>query len=160
MTWNQQNKEYNEILNQLFLDESWKKRAEAAQNLGLMRDARSVNLLCRALRSEKDKMVQNRIIEALGKIGDGRATLRITEILEEELKNDTIDKFRLIYIIESLMNIKDKRALMYIGQFLNSEDEDLQKLTEKAFDVIEPKWRDIVEKERKKSIEEIFKAKK
>ena len=49
---------------------------------------------------------------------------------------------------------------MYIGQFLNSEDEDLQKLTEKAFDVIEPKWRDIVEKERKKSIEEIFKAKK
>jgi HEAT repeat protein len=160
MTWHEQNKEYNEILNQLFLDESWKKRAEAAQNLGLMRDARSVNLLCRALRSEKDKMVQNRIIEALGKIGDGRATLRITEILEEELKNDTIDKFRLIYIIESLMNIKDKRALMYIGQFLNSEDEDLQKLTEKAFDVIEPKWRDIVEKERKKSIEEIFKAKK
>ena len=160
MTWHEQNKEYNEILNQLFLDESWKKRAEAAQNLGLMRDARSVNLLCRALRSEKDNMVQNRIIEALGKIGDGRATLRITEILEEELKNDTIDKFRLIYIIESLMNIKDKRALMYIGQFLNSEDEDLQKLTEKAFDVIEPKWRDIVEKERKKSIEEIFKAKK
>lgn len=160
MTWHEQNKEYNGILNQLFLDESWKKRAEAAQNLGLMRDARSVNLLCRALRSEKDKMVQNRIIEALGKIGDGRATLRITEILEEELKNDTIDKFRLIYIIESLMNIKDKRALMYIGQFLNSEDEDLQKLTEKAFDVIEPKWHDIVEKERKKSIEEIFKAKK
>lgn len=160
MTWHEQNKEYNGILNQLFLDESWKKRAEAAQNLGLMRDARSVNLLCRALRSEKDKMVQNRIIEALGKIGDGRATLRITEILEEELKNDTIDKFRLIYIIESLMNIKDKRALTYIGQFLSSQDDDLRELTEKAFDVIEPKWHDIVEKERKKSIEEIFKAKK
>jgi len=160
MTWHEQNKEYNEILNQLFLDESWKKRAEAAQKLGFMRDGRAVNLLCRALRSEKDKMVQNRIIEALGKIGDGRATLRIVEILEEELKNDTIDKFRLIYIIESLMNIKDKRALTYIGQFLNSQDDDLRKLTEKAFDLIEPKWHDIVEKERKKSIEEIFKAKK
>jgi len=160
MTWHEQNKEYNEILNQLFLEESWKKRAEAAQKLGFMRDGRSVNLLCRALRSEKDKMVQNRIIEALGKIGDGRATLRIVEILEEELKNDTIDKFRLIYIIESLMNIKDRRALTYIGQFLNSQDEDLRKLTEKAFDLIEPKWHDIVEKERKKSIEEIFKAKK
>ena len=132
---------------------------EAAQKLGLMRDARAVNLLCRALRSEKDKMVQNRIMEALGKIGDGRATLRIVEILEDELKNDTIDKFRLIYIIESLMNIKDKRALMYIGQFLNSQDEDLRKLTEKAFDVIEPKWHDIVEKERKKTIEDIFKVK-
>ncbi len=160
MSWREQNKEYNGILNQLFLDESWKKRAEAAQKLGFMRDGRSVNLLCRALRSEKDKMVQNRIMEALGKIGDGRATLRIVEILEEELKNDTIDKFRLIYIIESLMNIKDKRALTYIGQFLNSQDEDLRKLTEKAFDLIEPKWHDIVEKERKKSIEEIFKAKK
>ena len=160
MTWHEQNKEYNEILNQLFLDESWKKRAEAAQKLGFMRDGRAVNLLCRALRSEKDKIVQNRIIEALGKIGDGRATLRIVEILEEELKNNTIDKFRIIYIIESLMNIRDKRALMYIGQFLNSQDEDLRKLTEKAFDLIEPKWHDIVEKERKKSIEEIFKAKK
>ena len=160
MTWHEQNKEYNETLNQLFINESWKKRAEAAQKLGFMRDGRSVNLLCRALRSEKDKMVQNRIIEALGKIGDGRATLRIVEILEEELKNDTIDKFRIIFIIESLMNIKDKRALRYIGQFLNSQDEDLRKLTEKAFDLIEPKWHDIVEKERKKSVEEIFKAKK
>ena len=159
MTWHEQNKDYNETLNQLFLNESWKKRAEAAQKLGLMRDARAVNLLCRALRSEKDKMVQNRIIEALGKIGDGRATLRIVEILEKELKNDSIDKFRLIYIIESLMNIRDKRALMHIGQFLNSEDEDLRKLTEKAFDVIEPKWQDIVEKERKKTIEDIFKVK-
>lgn len=160
MSWREQNKEYNKILNQLFLDESWKKRAEAAQKLGFMRDGRAVNLLCRALRSEKDKMVQNRIIEALGKIGDGRATLRVVEILKEELKNDTIDKFRIIYIIESLMNIKDKRALMYIGQFLNSQDEDLRALTEKAFDLIEPKWQDIVEKERKKSIGEIFKAKK
>ena len=159
MTWHEQNKEYNEIVNQLFLDESWKKRGEAAQKLGLMRDARAVNLLCRALRSENDNMVQNKIIEALGKIGDGRATLRIVEILEEELKNNTIDKFRLIYIIESLMNIKDKRALMYIGQFLSSEDEDLRKLTEKAFDVIEPKWQEIVEKERKKKIEDIFKVK-
>lgn len=160
MTWHEQNKEYNEIVNQLFLDESWKKRAEAAQKLGILRDARAVNLLCRALRSEKDKMVQNRIMEALGKIGDGRATLRIVEILEEEVKNDTIDKFRLIYIIESLMNIKDKRALMHLGQFLNSQDEDLKKLTEKAFDIIEPKWHDIVERERKKSVEEIFKTKK
>jgi len=160
MTWHEQNKEYNEILNQLFINESWKKRAEAAQKLGIMRDARAVNLLCRALRSEKDKMVQNRIMEALGKIGDGRATLRIIEILEEEVKNDTIDKFRLIYIIESLMNIKDKRALMHLGEFLDSEDEDLRTLTEKAFDIIEPKWHDIVEKERKKSIGEIFRAKK
>ena len=55
MTWHEQNKEYNEILNQLFIDESWKKRAEAAQKLGFIRDGRAVNLLCRALRSRRVK---------------------------------------------------------------------------------------------------------
>jgi len=159
-SWHEKNKEFNALIKELFHAENWQKRAEAARQLGYMRDGRAVNLLCRALRSENDKMVQNRIIEAMGRIGDGRATLRIIEKMSEELKSNNLDKYRIIYMIESLTNIKDKRALAYIGQFLNSPDEDLKKLAEEAFDRIEPNWRQIIEKERKKkSIEEIFKNK-
>ena len=157
-SWHSKNKEFNTLINQLFHADNWQKRAEAARELGLMRDGRAVNLLCRALRSENEKMVQNRIIEAMGRIGDARATLRIIEKLEEDINQGNTDKYRIINIIESLMNIKDKRALASIGQFLNSHDEDLKELAEYAFDIIEPNWRKIVKEERKeKSIEEIFK---
>ena len=157
MSWHEKNKEFNELIKQLFHEKGWQNRAEAARKLGFMKDGRSVNLLCRALRSEEDKMVQNRIIEAMGRIGNSKATLRIIEKLREELDKKNIDKFRLIYMIESLINIKDKRALVYIGPLLTSPDEDLKKLAKKAFDVIEPNWRQIIESEGKKSIEEIFK---
>ena len=157
MSWHEKNIVFNELIKQLFQDKDWQNRAEAARKLGFMKDGRSVNLLCRALRSEEDKMVQNRIIEAMGRIGNGKATLRITEKLREELDKKNVDKFRLIYMIESLINIKDKRALVYIGPLLNTPDEDLKKLAKKAFDIIEPNWRQIIEREGKKSIEEIFK---
>ncbi|MHA2324543.1 MAG: HEAT repeat domain-containing protein, partial [Promethearchaeota archaeon] len=129
MTWHEQNLKYNSLIKQIFHDKDWQKRAEAARGLGIMKDGRSVNLLCRALRSEKDHLVINRIIEALGRIGDGRATLRIIEKLREESNESEIDKYRIIYIIESLKNIKDKRALEYLGLFLNSSDEELKILT-------------------------------
>ena len=156
-SWNSTNREFNALIKQLFHADDWQKRAEAARELGLMRDGRAVNLLCRALRSEKDMMVQNRIIEAMGRIGDGRATMRIIEKLEGIINQGNIDKYRIIYIIESLVKIKDKRALSYIGRFLSSNDKDIKNLAEKAFDVIEPNWREIIEQERKNlSIEEIF----
>ena len=145
-SWHSKNREFNALIKQLFHADDWQKRAEAARELGLMRDGRAVNLLCRALRSEKDMMVENRIIEAMGRIGNGRATMRIIEKLEE---NGNIDKYRIIYIIESLVKIKDKRALSYIGRFLSSNDKDIKNLTEEAFDVIEPNWREIIEQERK-----------
>ena len=157
-SWHSKNKKFNTLIKQLFHADNWQKRAEAARELGLMRDGRAVNLLCRALRSEKEKMVQNRIIEAMGRIGDARATMRIIEKLEEDINQGNIDKYRIINIIESLMNIKDKRALASIGQFLTTPDEDLKKLAENAFDIIEPNWRQIVKEKRKeRSIEEIFK---
>lgn len=160
MTWQEKNKEFDTLLNQLFQGNDWQERSEAAHQLGLMEDGRAVNLLCRALRAEKEGMVQNRIIEALGRIGDARATLRIIEKLKEEFNKDDIDKFRVIYMLESLMKIKDKRALVYIGPFLNSPDKDLKKLAEDAFDVIEPDWRQIVARENgARSIEEIFNIK-
>jgi HEAT repeat protein len=160
MAWRKANEKYNQILKQLFQDENWHKRAEAARHLGLIKDGRSVNLLCRALRSEQEFMVQNRIIEALGRIGDPRATMRIIEKLEDEVEKHLSDKYRIIFILNALSNLKDKRALVYIAPFLNSPDEELKELAEKAFDKIEPDWRLIMERElKKKSIEEIFKIK-
>ncbi len=160
MTWHEQNFKYNALVKKLFHDENWQQRAEAARELGIMQEGRVVNLLCRALRSEKDYLVVNKIIEALGKIGDGRATLRIVEKLIEELDKPETDKFRVISILEALKEIKDKRALVYIGLFLESSDETLKNLAEDIFDAIEPDWRNIVKKERKeKSIQEIFRTK-
>ena len=54
MTWHEQNVKYNALIKQLFHDEKWQKRAEAARELGIMEEGRAVNLLCRALKSEKD----------------------------------------------------------------------------------------------------------
>jgi len=130
------------------------KRAEAARQLGFLKDGRAVNLLCRALNIEDEPMVVNRIIEALGRIADGRATLRIIEKLKEDL-----DKLKVIFIIECFTKIKDKRALEYLGHFLKSSDDKLRQLTENAFDAIEPNWRRIVKKARReRSIPDIFKV--
>ncbi|MHA1149053.1 MAG: HEAT repeat domain-containing protein [Promethearchaeota archaeon] len=160
MEWHEANAEYNENIKSLFHDESWERRAEAARALGLMKDGRATNLLCRALRTETDHIVINRIIEALGRIGDAKATMRIIEKLQEESDKYEGDKFRLIYILEALISLKDKRALPYICSFLNSSDEDIKNLAIKAFDAIEPKWQEIIDREnKKKSLSDIFRLK-
>ncbi|MFX0001264.1 MAG: HEAT repeat domain-containing protein [Candidatus Hodarchaeota archaeon] len=156
MNWHEKNAEFNALIRQLFHDVDWQKRAEAARKLGLLKDGRATNLLCRALRSEKDHIVVNKIIEALGRIRDGRATLRIIEQLKEEQEKYEPDKYRIIYIIESLTKIKDRRALSYLGPLLNSSDNDIKNLALKAFNTIEPDWKEIIERERNKSIQEIF----
>lgn len=161
MDWHKKNTNFNALIKQLFHDRDHQKRAEAARQLGFLRDGRAVNLLCRALKNEYDPMVINRIIEALGQIGDGRATLGIIEKLKEEFDKPEIEKnkLKIIFIIESLMKIKDKRALVFIGPFLNSTDDKLKNLAQKAFDEIEPNWRYILEKERQeKSIQDIFRV--
>ena len=164
MDWNHRNANFNALIKQLFHGKGWKNRADAALELGLLKDARAVNLLCRALQSERDPGVLNNIIEALGRIEDPKATLRIVELLKEEIdhyKNNKtqFDKLKVIIIIESLRNIKDKRALPFISFFLDSSIEELKILSEQAFDVIEPEWRQIVDKERQeKSIKDIFKT--
>ena len=159
MDWKALNEKYNDLIKQLFHGKKWEDRAEAARQLGFLKDGRAVNLLCRALKSEKDSSVTLRIIEALGRIGDGRATERILEKLYQELEKDTLEKRSLIFIIESLARIKDKRALPYLSPFLESEFEEIRMLTEKAFNAIEPDWREILEREkRQKSVKQIFEA--
>ena len=161
MDWQVNSTNFNLLIRQLLHDKDPDKRAEAARQLGFLQDGRAVNLLCRSLKTEIDPIVVNRVIEALGRIADGRATLSIIEKLEQEIKKPEIelDKLRVIFIIESLTTIKDKRALKSISYFLNSSDDKLLKLAENAFDKIKPNWRKIIEKERKeRSIQDIFKV--
>lgn len=159
MSWQAKNKNFNQLIKQVFHDKESEKRAEAARQLGFLQDGRSVNLLCRALKAEEHPIVINRIIEALGRIEDGRATLRILDKLQDEIKKPDIevDKLRIIFIIESLTRIKDKRALKDLSYFLNSSDDKILQLTERAFDTIQPNWRKIIKRERKeKSFQDIF----
>lgn len=138
--------DFDENLKKLFNEEEWEERASAARNLGFMKDGRAVNLLIKALKSEKDDLVINRIIEALGRIGHPKATMSIIEILKEELERDFSDKTRLFYIIESLMKIGDKRALTHLGILLDSCDTDIRNLILEAFECIDPKWQENIKK--------------
>ena len=163
MNWQAKNVNFNESMKKLLHDVDSEKRAEAARQIGFLRDARAVNLLCRALKTETSPVVINRIIEALGRIGDGRATLGILEKFEIEIKksqNDS-DKLRIIFIIESLTRIKDKRALEFISHYLSSSDDKLLQLAQNAFDIIQPNWREILKRNQKeRTIQDIFKVSK
>ena len=161
MNWQAKNTNFNNLIKQMLHDKDFEKRAESARQLGFLRDAKSVNLLCRALKTETNSTVVNRIIETLGRIGDGRATLSILEKFKVEIKKSEIesDKLRIIFIIESLTRIKDKRALEFVSHYLDSPDDKLIQLAQNAFDIIQPNWREIVRKNRKKRpIEDIFKV--
>jgi len=156
MAWHKANEKFNSLITQMFQAEEWQKRAEAAREIGLMKDGRATNLLCRALVKEEEHDVVNKIVEAIGRIGDKKATMKVVEKLKEELDKFEGDKYRLIYIIESLKNLKDKRALPYLSPFLNSPDEKLKRLTIEAFDAIQPNWREIIKNKQQRSVKEIF----
>ncbi|MHA1688142.1 MAG: HEAT repeat domain-containing protein [Promethearchaeota archaeon] len=133
-----QSKLLNYLLKQVFHEKDWKERAEAARQLGFLKDGRAVNLLCKALNSEKDPNVIMRIIEALGNIGDPKATMSIIEKSKQESEKAIVNKYFIINAIEALKKLKDKRALIFIGHYLNSEDEELRESAKNAFKVIEP----------------------
>jgi len=137
------NESFNNHIKALFNSSSWKDRAIAAQNLGHLKEGRAINMLARALKSEKDAVVINRIIEAMGEIGDPKATMLIIDFLQQELKKPegNQDKTRLFIIIESLMKIGDKRSLEHLGILLNSCHSDIRELTEEAFECIDPDWK-------------------
>jgi HEAT repeat protein len=163
MAWQAKNINFNNLIKQMLHDKDSEKRAESVRQIGFLSDGRSVNLLCRALKTESNPNVVNRIIEALGRIGDGRATLNILEKLEIEIKKSESDsnKLRIIFIIESLTRIKDKRALEFISHYLDSPDDMLFKLAQNSFDIIQPNWREIVKRNQKeRTMQDIFKVSK
>ena len=137
------NEQFNSYVKTLFDGSSWNDRAIAAQNLGQLKEGRATNILARALKSEKDAVVINRIIGAMGEIRDPKATMLIINFLKQELEKpeENQDKTRLFIIIESLMKIGDKRALEHLGILLDSCYSDIRKLTEEAFECIDPKWK-------------------
>ncbi len=144
MDYKTQNKEFDDSIKKLFHGKTTMERASAANHLGYLKDKRATNLFLKALKSEKEPVVINRIIEAMGEIRDVRTTMLIVDILKKELElpEDSQDKQRIFLIIESLMKIGDKRALEHLGILLNSCDSDLVKLTEQAFDCIDPNWKE------------------
>ena len=145
MDSNTQNIDFNSAIKILFHGELMQ-RVAAAKELGAMKDGRATNLLIKALQSEKDGIVINRIIEALGDIKNAKATISIIEFLKHETQKPEKeqDKTRMFLIIESLMKIGDKRALTHLGILLNSCHSDIRKLTEEAFECIDPNWKDNV----------------
>lgn len=147
MDSNTQNTDFNNAIKNLFNGELME-RVAAAKKLGDMRDGRATNLLIKALKSEKEGMVINRIIEALGDIKNAKATIPITEFLKVETQKpeEEQDKTRMFLIIESLMKIGDKRALTHLGILLNSCHSDIRKLTEEAFECIDINWRENIKK--------------
>jgi len=161
MAWQAKNINFNNLIKQMLHDKDSEKRAESARQVGFLRDGISVNLLYRALKTETNPNVINRIIEALGRIGDGRATLGILEKFEIEMKKSESDsdKLRIIFIIESLTRIKDKRALEFVSHYLDSPDDKLFKLAQNAFDIIQPNWREIIKRNQKeRTMQDIFKV--
>ena len=140
---NSRDNEYNLAIKNLFHG-GIMERASAARQIGHFKDGRATNLLVRALNSEKDQIVINRIIEAMGEVNDAKATMVIVELLKKELEkheNDQ-DKSLLFLIVESLMKIGDKRALEHLGLLSRSCESDLKKLTEEAIECIDPNWKE------------------
>lgn len=137
-----QNNEFNLAMKNLFHGKVME-RATAAITLGHLKEGRAINLLIKALNSEKDPVVINRIIEAMGEIKNPKATISIIGFLKTELEKPEVeqDKTRLFLIIESLMKIGDKRALQHLGVLLESCDADIKRLTEEAFECIDPNFK-------------------
>jgi len=138
-----QDNEYNLAIKNLFHGKIME-RASAARQIGHFKDGRATNILVRALNSEKDSVVINRIIEAMGEINDAKATMVIVELLKRELEKHESkqDKSLLFLIVESLMKIGDKRALEHLGLLLESCEGDIKKLTEEALECIDPNWKE------------------
>lgn len=143
MDSNSRDMEYNLAIKNLFHGKIME-RASAARQIGHLKDGRATNLLVRALNSEKDPIVINRIIEAMGEVKNAKATMVIVGILKRELEKQETeqDKSLLFLIVESLVKIGDKRALEHLGILSSSCESDLKKLTEEAIECIDPNWKE------------------
>jgi HEAT repeat protein len=140
---NSRDNEYNLAIKNLFHGKIME-RASAARQIGHLKDGRATNILVRALNSEQDQIVINRIIEAMGEVKNSKATMVIVEVLKRELAKleSEQDKSLLFLIVESLMKIGDKRALEHLGLLSRSCESDLKKLTEEAIECIDPNWKE------------------
>jgi HEAT repeat protein len=151
MNLHNQNKDFNELIRTLFNAEKWEDRANAALELGYLRDKRAVNLLIKALNKETDISVLNRIVEALGRLKDPRATIPLIRFLKGRINKNDPNKDLIFVIIESLMKLGDKRALTELGLIMDSCDEEIKGLTEQTLDCIDSNWRENLSRLKRKS---------
>ena len=83
MDWKTKNVEFNDTIKKLFHGETTMERAAAANHLGYLKDKRATNSLAKVLKSENDPVIINRVIEAMGKIQDVKATMLIVDVLKK-----------------------------------------------------------------------------
>lgn len=137
-----QNKNFNELIRRLFNAKKWEERANAALELGYLRDTRATNLLIKALNKEQDESVLNRIVEALGRLRDPKATIPLIRFLKENIDIEEPNEDLIFVIIESLMSLGDKRALIELGLIMQSCSAEIRGLTEDTLDCIDIHWRE------------------
>ena len=71
MDYKTQNEEFNKAIYALFNGKTTMERAKAANHLGYLKDGRAINSLAKAMNTEKDQVVINRIIEETEEIALG-----------------------------------------------------------------------------------------
>lgn len=84
-------------------------RVEAARTLGRIKDKRTVDKLILSLKDDDDLRVSEFVAEALGEIGDNKASDYLAEVLEEYTEDYYI-YFRFNAAV-ALAKMKDKRAI-------------------------------------------------
>ena len=107
-------------------------RAQAARDLGKIKDGRAVQPLIIALK-DKDSYVRGQIVTALGEIKDARAVDSLITILKDEdylyVRQETV---------KALGKIKDGRAVQTLINALNDEYPDVREEAVKALIEIGP----------------------
>jgi len=151
MDYKTQNTGKEDNINRLFFGKTWNERADAAIKLGKTKALKNTDYLIKALKSEKDEIVINRIIEAIGKMKDPKATNVLTDLLNKELQlpENKQNKSKLFALVESLIKIGDKKALEDIGILLESCSSDLKELSEKSLECVDPNWKENVKTQSK-----------
>ena len=101
----------------LLADESDIVRRYAVEVLIRLKDPRSLAPLAEAARTDTDWWVQERAIEALGELGDHRATSVVVNLMKRR---------ELHWVcVEALSKLGDERAVPYLGRLLTSAKSDL-----------------------------------
>jgi len=110
-------------------------RRYAVEVLIRLKDHRSVAPLARAAKEDPDWWVQERAIEALGDLGDPRATPVVVNLLQNKELNWVC--------VEALGKLGDPRAVPYLGHVLRRGDDEFRLAVLDALDAIDHE--DVVE---------------
>ncbi len=103
-------------------------RRYAVEVLIRLKDLRAISPLAQAAKEDPDWWVQERAIEALGELGDRRATPVVVNLL----KNPSVHWV----CVQALCKLKDPRAVPYLGRMLTNSVGEFRLEVLKALDAI------------------------